>query len=137
MIREGAHAQSAKVGNLAEGEVFEVLEEISMPDGQRRIRMERGWVSLTAKSGKPLCVGEAAVQLLLPDLLLGPYSAQNQYRPYGQSVRPHLQNRDVSSDQLFHIQHRQRFAHTGFSANSQSSRSILSGWPKSAAVGAP
>ena len=36
-----------------------------MPNGALRVRMAEGWVSMTAKSGKPLCVEEAAVQLLL------------------------------------------------------------------------
>ena len=55
---------SAKVGHLAIGEVFEVLEE-RWTNGQARFRMSRGWVSVTARSGKPLCVDEASVQLFL------------------------------------------------------------------------
>ena len=64
VIRSGPEGDSEKVGNLGIGEVFDVLEEVVI-GGQKRIRMERGWVSMTAKSGKPLCVGEAAVQLFL------------------------------------------------------------------------
>ena len=65
VIRAGVEPDSAKVGNLLAGEVFEILEEGTTSTGQQRIRMSRGWVSMTAKSGKPLCVDEAAVQLLL------------------------------------------------------------------------
>jgi hypothetical protein len=39
------------VGNLSAGEVFEVLEDVITPEGQRRVRMVQGWVSITAKSG--------------------------------------------------------------------------------------
>ena len=56
VIREGPEVTSEKVGNLAPGELFEVLEERVMEDGKKRFRMERGWVSMTAKSGLPLCV---------------------------------------------------------------------------------
>jgi hypothetical protein len=65
VIRAGVEPDSAKIGNLRAGEVFEILEEGTTKGGQQRIRMSRGWVSMTAKSGKPLCVEEAAVQLLL------------------------------------------------------------------------
>ena len=36
VIREGADMGSAKVGKLAEGEVFEALEEVTGAGGQRR-----------------------------------------------------------------------------------------------------
>ena len=49
---------------LAEGEVFTALEQTQV-GGRWRVRMSRGWVSLTAASGRPLCVAEAAVQLFL------------------------------------------------------------------------
>ena len=65
VIRAGVSAESAKIGNLREGEVFEALEARTVDGGQLRIRMARGWVSLTAKSGKPLCVAETSVQQLL------------------------------------------------------------------------
>eukprot|EP01045_Picozoa_sp_COSAG04_P022444 COSAG04_NODE_2538_length_3958_cov_13.961389_1_plen_99_part_10 len=51
VIRAGIEMDSAKLGNLTPGEVFEVLGEGTTDDGTRRVRMERGWVSLTAKSG--------------------------------------------------------------------------------------
>ena len=70
VIRAAAEARSAKVGTLVEGEVFEVLEEIVSGEGQRRVRMERGWVSVTSGSGKPLCVSEAACQLFLSSVPL-------------------------------------------------------------------
>lgn len=38
--------------------------------GQKRVRMERGWVSLTSKTGRPICVVEADVQLLLQSVPL-------------------------------------------------------------------
>ena len=65
VIREGAEGDSTKVGNLAAGEVFDVLEVRDMADGPRRVRMERGWVSVTAKSGKSLLVDESSVQKFL------------------------------------------------------------------------
>ena len=65
VIRAGVELDSEAVGKLGIGEVFEVLEEATTSDGNSRLRMERGWVSMTARSGKPLCVAEAAVQLLL------------------------------------------------------------------------
>ena len=70
VIREGVEMDSPKVGNLGKGEVFEVLERGTTAEGSARIRMARGWVSMTAKSGKPLCVQEAAVQLLLSKMPL-------------------------------------------------------------------
>eukprot|EP01043_Picozoa_sp_COSAG02_P066247 COSAG02_NODE_10246_length_1987_cov_2.292373_1_plen_421_part_10 len=65
VIRAGVAADSAKIGNLREGEVFEALAAQKVDGGQLRIRMAKGWVSLTAKSGKPLCVAETSVQQLL------------------------------------------------------------------------
>ena len=65
VIREGVESDSPKVGNLEPGEVFNVLEMKEMPDGARRVRMERGWVSVTAKSGKSLLVDESSVQKFL------------------------------------------------------------------------
>ena len=65
LIRAGAEPDSDKAGKIEAGETFEILEERIMPNGKKRIRMDRGWVSMTAKSGKPLCVSEAAVQNLL------------------------------------------------------------------------
>ena len=58
------------VGSLEVGEVFESLEEKINDAGQRRVRMERGWVSVTSASGKPLCVSEAAVQQFLASVPL-------------------------------------------------------------------
>jgi hypothetical protein len=65
VIRSGAKMESAKCGSLSVGEVFKVLEVQMLADGMRRVRMERGWVSVTAKSGKPLCVDESMVQKFL------------------------------------------------------------------------
>ena len=70
VIRTSAEQKSALVGNLAAGEVFESLEEQVNAAGQRRVRMERGWVSMTSASGKPLCMSEAAVQQFLSDVPL-------------------------------------------------------------------
>ena len=49
---------------------FEALEEVTGAGGQRRVRMSRGWVSMTSGTGKPLCVGEAAVQEFLSSVPL-------------------------------------------------------------------
>ena len=65
VIREGADGTSDKTGFLQPGEVFAVLESREMPDGAYRIRMVRGWVSVTAKSGKVLLVDESSVQAFL------------------------------------------------------------------------
>ena len=40
---------SKKVGNLEQGEVFRVLEQ-----GEGRVRMWRGWVSVTSANGQQL-----------------------------------------------------------------------------------
>ena len=53
-IRAAVEQQSAKVGNLLEGEVFESLEETTNESGQRRVRMSRGWVSVTSANGQQL-----------------------------------------------------------------------------------
>ena len=50
--------------------MFEALEEVTGAGGQRRVRMARGWVSMTSGTGKPLCVGEAAVQEFLSSVPL-------------------------------------------------------------------
>ena len=64
LIRAGAEPTTDQVGKLEIGEVFSILEEREI-DGKKRVRMERGWVSLTSKNGTPLCVSEVAVQKLL------------------------------------------------------------------------
>ena len=64
VIRAGAEPTTDQVGKLEIGEVFSILEEREI-DGKKRVRMERGWVSLTSKKGTPLCVSEVAVQKLL------------------------------------------------------------------------
>ena len=51
VIRAGVELDSEAVGKLGIGEVFEVLEEATTSDGNSRLRMERGWVSMTARSG--------------------------------------------------------------------------------------
>ena len=64
-VRVGAKLDSAKaVQGLSEGEVFTAVEQKQI-GGRWRVRMSRGWVSLTAASGRPLCVAEAAVQLFM------------------------------------------------------------------------
>lgn len=64
-VRAGAELNSPKVSRgLAEGEIFTATEQRQV-SGRWRVRMARGWVSLTAASGRPLCVTEAAVQLFL------------------------------------------------------------------------
>eukprot|EP01043_Picozoa_sp_COSAG02_P055003 COSAG02_NODE_6313_length_3659_cov_122.161798_6_plen_238_part_01 len=65
VIREGVEMDSPKVGKIEPNEIFEVLGAARNTSGGLRLQMSRGWVSMTAKSGKPLCVDEAAVQLLL------------------------------------------------------------------------
>jgi hypothetical protein len=50
-------------------QVFEALEEKEL-DGRPRVRMARGWVSLTSAKGSPLCVAESAVQGLLASVPL-------------------------------------------------------------------
>ena len=66
IIKEDEDMGSKKAGNLEQGEVFRVLEQ---GEGGR-VRMWRGWVSVTNKKGKPLCVLEAAVQHMLHDVPL-------------------------------------------------------------------
>jgi hypothetical protein len=59
------------MGKLTRGEVFMALEESG-----NRVRMSRGWVSLTSAGGAPLCVAESAVQGLLATVpLLAPLKA--------------------------------------------------------------
>ena len=65
VLRAGAEAQSEKTGFLQPGEIFAALETRDMPNGVRRARMDRGWVSFTAKSGKSLLVDESSVQTFL------------------------------------------------------------------------
>ena len=65
VIRSGLEPDTPEVGSISAGEVFEVLEEGTTRIGQKRLRMSRGWISMTNKSGKPLMADEAAVQLLL------------------------------------------------------------------------
>eukprot|EP01043_Picozoa_sp_COSAG02_P073187 COSAG02_NODE_14123_length_1307_cov_2.622517_1_plen_104_part_01 len=65
VIRKGVEMDSEKVGKVEPGEVFDVLGAARNATGGLRLQMSRGWVSMTAKSGKPLCADEAAVQLLL------------------------------------------------------------------------
>ena len=65
VIRSGLEPTTPEVGSISAGEVFEVLEEGTTRIGQKRLRMSRGWISMTNKSGKPLMADEAAVQLLL------------------------------------------------------------------------
>jgi cAMP-dependent protein kinase regulator len=74
IIRVGVGTDSPKVaglgGKLHEGDVFEALETKQIDGGRMRIRMVRGWVSVTSTSGLPLCVGEAAVQGFLKSVPL-------------------------------------------------------------------
>lgn len=63
-IREGASTYSSKVGNLQKGEIFTCIQEKRVGK-TRRVKMERGWVSVTSKGGKPLCVNEEYVQKFL------------------------------------------------------------------------
>jgi hypothetical protein len=64
-IRAGLEMDSEKAGKLEPGEVFEVLEESVTSDGVKRIRMAKGWVSMTSSRGTALLVGEASVQRML------------------------------------------------------------------------
>ena len=53
VIRSGAALDSAKVGNLREGEVIGVTAK-QMVSGSTRVKFDRGWTSVLAKSGKTL-----------------------------------------------------------------------------------
>lgn len=74
IIRVGVGTDSPRVaglgGKLHEGDVFKALETKQIDGGRMRIRMARGWVSVTSTSGLPLCVGEAAVQGFLKSVPL-------------------------------------------------------------------
>ena len=53
MVRKGAAKDSKKVGGLEKGEVIVALST-EETDGTVRVEFERGWVSVTAASGKVL-----------------------------------------------------------------------------------
>jgi hypothetical protein len=54
IIREGADPGSAKAGKLEVGEVVVVLAEHELESGVLRVMCEKGWVSVTAKTGKAM-----------------------------------------------------------------------------------
>ena len=54
IIREGADPSSAKVGKLEVGEVVVVLAVQELEDGIVRVMYDKGWVSVTAKTGKAM-----------------------------------------------------------------------------------
>ena len=53
VIREGPGKQSPKCGELSVGEEITVLDTRTV-EGTVRVQFERGWVSVTAASGKVL-----------------------------------------------------------------------------------
>ena len=53
IVRKAADKASEKVGKLEEGEVIEALSTAEV-DGTTRVEFDRGWVSVTAGSGKAL-----------------------------------------------------------------------------------
>eukprot|EP01051_Picozoa_sp_SAG22_P004176 SAG22_NODE_217_length_14910_cov_65.532978_6_plen_2053_part_00 len=55
-IRESVDRQSKIIGNLAIGEVINVLETVRLETGQLRVRFDRGWTSETAGDGRLLLV---------------------------------------------------------------------------------
>lgn len=63
-IRATVDASSSQLGTLKAHETFRAVREI-VKDGHRVLEMERGWVDMAAKSGKPIVVMEAAVQTFL------------------------------------------------------------------------
>ena len=54
VIREGAEMDSDKAGKLEEGEEIVVTERKELDDGTMRVKFDRGWTSVSAKSGKAL-----------------------------------------------------------------------------------
>jgi hypothetical protein len=63
VVRAGSSMSSAEVGRLEAGEILTVLQTVEDENiGGTRVKFDRGWVSVTARSGKPLLipVGEAA-----------------------------------------------------------------------------
>ena len=63
-IRATVDASSSQLGTLKAHETFRAVREI-VKDGHRVLEMDRGWVDMAAKSGKPIVVLEAAVQTFL------------------------------------------------------------------------
>ena len=53
-IRSGVSKTSEEVGRLTKGEVIEVSEIVAQADGIVRVRLDRGWTSVTTKQGKKL-----------------------------------------------------------------------------------
>ena len=53
-VRAGIEYESAKVGELAPGSVFEVLEEANSTVGVHRVRTTAGWASSSGKDGHAL-----------------------------------------------------------------------------------
>ena len=53
-IRSGAAMDSESAGKLTEGEIIEVSETKELENGTIHVHFDRGWTSITAKSGKAL-----------------------------------------------------------------------------------
>jgi hypothetical protein len=53
-VRAGVERHSKKVGTLARGAEVLVLEQALTSDGQPRVRIPTGWVSIVAMSGQPV-----------------------------------------------------------------------------------
>ena len=59
-VKAEADEQSARVGNLKKGDEFVVLESAVDAAGTTRLRLDRGWVSLTNTNGAALAERVAA-----------------------------------------------------------------------------
>ena len=70
VIRSGVEQSSEKLGNLELNEIFGQLERVVTEAGIVRVRLHRGWVSVTSSDGFPLCVREDSIQELLTSVPL-------------------------------------------------------------------
>ena len=70
VIRASVERTSDKMGNLEVNEVFDQLERFVTEDGIVRVRCRKGWVSVTASDGFPLCVREDSIQQVLTSVPL-------------------------------------------------------------------
>jgi TPR repeat protein len=70
LVRAGVERTTEALGNLTVNEIFDQLERVVTEDGVVRVRCARGWVSVTASDGFPLCVREDSIQKLLASVPL-------------------------------------------------------------------
>lgn len=54
IMRAGADMRSEKIGVLVENEKITALQEVTLPNGTRRVECSRGWVSISAGDGTPI-----------------------------------------------------------------------------------